>query len=355
MEGINWPTYDWRPIFWSGSQVLLNGIGYYRGGLLSNYLSLHETGHQWGFRFDLFEVAGVEPAGSEECRGLGGHTPIVADRPSLMSHCLNTNGDRYPNLRIVRRGDDWVLAAPGRPLTYHPLQLYAMGLVPKEEVPPVWLRLRQDRPRPTRPGTRVTGEFVEVTIDEIIATYGERRGPAAPSILRRAIIVVSPERLLPARDLAWFNFFARRISDPEVTGIENLDLTPSMEYATMGRIDLRTEIRPRHHRQVTGDFPVSYPRVGRRDLVGLRLDRPLATRYRVGREYVVAGRVEVDGTHEQVRIRLGSRDFHGEIGADRRFAVVIEPRAGDRGPQWMTVALAKPAKLLGRIAPVQVE
>ena len=63
-------------------------------------------------------------------------------------------------------------------------------------------------------------------------------------------------------------------------------------------------------------------------MFGLRLDQPLATRYRVGRSYVVAGRVELGGAHKRVRIRLGARDFFGEIGADRRFSVVIEPRAG---------------------------
>ena len=42
----------------------------------------------------------------------------------------------------------------------------------------------------------------------------------------------------------------------DVTGIEDLDLTPSIEVATMGRIDLRTEIRPRSHHPIAGEFPV---------------------------------------------------------------------------------------------------
>ena len=353
VEGIAAQTYDWRS-YWSGSEVLLNAIAYLRVGMMSNWLSLHETGHQWGFRWDLFDVAGIEAPVAPQCDGPG-HAPLLADRVSFMSYCLNINDNRHPNLRIARRGDDWVLAAPERPITFHPLQLYAMGLLPAEEVPPLWLRRRQDRPRPMRPGTRVGGEFVEVTIDDIVARYGERRGPAAPPVLRRAIIVVSPGRLLPARDLSWFNFFARRLSDPDVTGIEDLDLTPSMEFATTGRIDLRTEIRPRRHPQIDGDFPVSYPKVGRGDLVGLRLDKPLGTRYLVGRSYVVAGRVKLGGGHREVRIRLGSREFTGEIGADRRFAVTIIPEAADRGPQVLTVALGRPYRLIGHVAPAQVE
>lgn len=352
VEGINAPIYDWRS-YWSGSEVLLGAIAYLRVGLMSNWLSLHETGHQWGFRWDLFDVAGVDAPSSPACDGPG-HAPLLADRVTVMSYCLNVNDNRYPNLRIVRQGEDWVFAAPERPITYHPLQLYAMGLLPKEEVPPLWLRLRQDRPRPMRPGTRVTGEFVEVTIDDIVARYGERSGSPAPSVLRRAIIVVSPERLLSARDLSWFNFFARRISDPDVTGIEDLNLTPSMEIATMGRVDLRTEIRPREHRQLAGEFAVSYPRVGRGDLLGLRFDKPMGTRYRVGRTYVVAGRVKLGG-HKEVRIRLGSAEFTDEVGADRRFAVTIRPHARDRGPQVMTIALGRPARLIGHVAPVQVE
>jgi hypothetical protein len=353
VEGINWAGYDWRS-YWSGSEVLLGAIAHLRVGLMSNWVSLHESGHQWGFRWDLFDVAGVEAPNAPACDSPG-HAPLMADRVSLMSHCLNVNDDRYPNLRIARRGDEWVLAAPERPLTYHPLQLYAMGLLSRDEVPSIWLRLRQDRPRPMRPGTRVPGEFVEVTMDDIIARYGERSGPAVPSILRRAYIVVSPQRLMSARDLSWFNFFARRLSDPDVTGIEDLDLTPSTEFATLGLVDLRTEIRPRTQPQVAGEFAVSYPKVGRGDLVGLRLDRPLGTRYQVGRAYVVAGRVKVDGSHSEVRIRLGSREFSGEIGADRRFAVTIAADAEDRGPQVMSIALGRPYRLIGHVAPVQVE
>ncbi len=353
VEGINMPLFDWSA-YWSGPEALLSSIAYLRVGLMSNWVSLHETGHQWGFRWDLFDVAGVAPRGERACDGTA-HAPLLADQVSFMSHCLNINDDRHPNLRIVRQGEHWVLAAPERPLAYHPLQLYAMGLLPAKDVPPLWLRLEQDRPRPLRPGARVGGEFVEVTIDEIVARYGERRGPVAPSVLRRAVIVVSPERLLSPRDLSWFNFFARRISDPDVTGIEDLDLTPSMEMATRGRVDLRTEIKPRRGRQVIGEFPVSYPRIGRRDLVGVRFDQPLATRYRVGRETVVSGRVEVARAHAEVRIRLGSRVYSGAIHADRRFSVSIAPQATDRGPQPMVVALGKPHRLLGSVAPVQVE
>jgi hypothetical protein len=141
----------------------------------------------------------------------------------------------------------------------------------------------------------------------------------------------------------------------DVTGIEDLDLTPSIEVATMGRIDLRTEIRPRSHHPIAGEFPVSYPRLGRRDVVGLRFDRPLGTRYVVGRSYLVAGRVEVNGPYREVRFRLGSREFVSEIGADRRFAVTIQAEASDRGPQVLTISLAKPSRVLGYVAPTQVE
>ena len=354
VEGTGIEPYDGRA-FWGGSQVQLSALVYYRGGLPGNWLSVHESGHHWGFRFDLFAVAGTTPTGDNECAPGPGHTPLIADRPSLMSHCLNINADRSPNLRIARQGNRWVLAEPERPLTYHPLMLYAMGLLPSSEVPPLWLPRRQSLPRPTEPGTRIGGEFVEVTIEDVIAYYGPRTGPPIPDEWRRAVIVVSPHELLSKKDLAWFNFFARRVSDPDVTGIEDLKGTPSMEFATLGGVDLRTEIRPKGRSPVTGAFEVSYPQIGKRDLPGVKLDRKLPTRFRAGRSYRLSGRVTESATHTSVDLSLGSQSFSTELAKNGRFSLELRLDAEERGPRWLVLGMDGMEVVLGRVAPVYLE
>ncbi len=335
-------------------QRLVGGNVHVRGDMIWNVHTLHETGHQWGFRFDLFAVAGVEPQVSTQCID-GGHTPLIADLPSFLTDSCRLNKTRHGPLCIQRDEKGWVLGHCELPLSYHPLQLYAMGLLAKDEVPPLYLRLRQDPIRPIEPGTRVEGPFVKLTIDDVVAHYGERQGSPMPAIWRRALVVISPERLLSPGQLAWFNFFAKRTSDPNVTGIEGLDRSPSMEFATRGMVDLRTDIRPIEEPKVIGRFPVAYPKVGPRDIAGLVLDEDLTTRYKVRRFYVVSGKVPGRGNHQTVRIEVASKVFLGKIGADRRFSVRFRLDPKDRGPRWMTFGLGESGPVLGRIAPVYVE
>lgn len=347
VEGIGFPVLDER-YEWNGSEVLQGGIVYFRGDLLSNYLSLHEMAHQWGFFFDLFEVAGMENTGTEAC-GRGEHVPLVADQPSYLSSCL------FPPLRIEKRAGKWILSEAPLPPYFHPLQMYAMGLLEPDDVPALFLGKNQTQPASTRPGRLMKGKFVKVTIDDIIARYGERTGPSAPRVWRRAIIMVSPERLLSRKAMSWYNFFARRLSDPEVTGVVDVGGIPSLEFASRGKMDLRTEIRPRSQRRLAGSFEVSYPKLGKRDIRGLVLDRKLGSRYLAGKPTIFSGRVPFPGRHESVTVWLAGERFSSEIGAGNRFRIEILLSDEDKGPQWMSVWLGESERLLAQIAPVYVE
>ncbi|MCP4201273.1 MAG: hypothetical protein GY769_04990 [bacterium] len=348
IEGIGIDPVDRRQQ-WGDSNVLVHANTYLRGDFFWNYLSLHETGHHWGFYFSLFDVAGKRPSGSTACLGSPSHAPLLADQPSFLSLCL------FPPSRIARQGKKWVVSEAPLPVFFHPLQLYAMGLLEPEEVPPVLLRKKQGGPRFPSSGRKMKGPYLEVTIDDVIAHYGERSGSVPPRIWRRANIVVSPERLLSARDLRWYNFFAKRISDPDVTGIEGLDRVPSMETATFGSMDMRTEIRPISHPQIRGRFQVSYPKVGRKDIAGLVLKSKLGGRYLVGKTYRISGRVKNPGESTNLTIEIGGSVFSGDIGTDNRFSIEVRLGDEDKGPQWMALWLGDRDKLLGRVAPVYVE
>lgn len=360
VEGIGSGPVDYRN---NVTSTLLGYNVFPRGDAISNWGYHHETGHMWGFYFELFDTLGIDYGGPKTCYGLSVaattddvppiHAPLFADAPSYMSHCV------YPPLRIENQArreakERWVVAKAPQPIMIHPLMRYAMGILDRDDVPPLFLRMKQDRPD-LGEGARVKGAFREVTIDDIVAVYGERRGSRAPAVWRRANIVVSHNRLLTKREMDWFNFFAKRTSDPDVTGIESLSGTPSTEVATGGEIDVQTEIRPRAHPQIRGRFAVSYPNVGKKDFVGVRLSKKLGTRYEVGRRYVISGRIESPGKHATVRVVVGSREFDSAIARNGRFAVDVTLDARDRGEHWLSLWLGNGEKLLGRVAPVYVE
>ncbi|MCP4204383.1 MAG: hypothetical protein GY769_20930 [bacterium] len=353
IEGIGLATMNDRPRY-ANSSVLHDWIFYIRGDLQSNFLSVHETGHNWGWFMSLFDAAGVQIEGSTECAGLeydgtSVHAPLAGDEHTFLSQCI------YSPLYVAKRNDVLTLAEAPTPLSLHPLTLYAMGFLEADDVPRMYLGAKQGAPRSTAPGTRLDEDWTEVTIEDIQRVYGERRGPVVPAVWRRAMIVVSPERLLSKTDLRWFNFYAKRISDPDVTGVESLAGIPSLEIATLGMMDVQTEIRPRSHPRVDGDFTVSYPELGKRDILGLKLKRPLGSRYEVGRSYVLKGKVKKPGPHETISVVIGTKIFTAEIGAKKKFSVKIELEPRDRGRHWMTIGLGNLDTVLGRIAPIYVE
>ena len=88
---------------------------------------------------------------------------------------------------------------------------------------------------------------------------------------------------------------------------------------------------------------------------GLRLKRPLASRYEPGRGHLVRGKVKKPGSHRSVNLQIGDKVFTGEIEPDGSFALTIELEPGDRGRHWMTIGLGDFDRLLARIAPIYVE
>lgn len=66
---------------------------------------------------------------------------------------------------------------------YSPLDLYLMGMIPKEQVPPMLLidNASIDKTKLPQLGTTITGTAKTVTIDDIIAAEGARIPDAATS------------------------------------------------------------------------------------------------------------------------------------------------------------------------------
>lgn len=151
-----------------------------------------EVGHRWG-AFMYFKDGGTR---SDE---------LLGRDLAHWSYYVDTDGSPI-------EGNRWKLASPGRwaldpvsSMQFSPLDLYAMGALPPEEVPPTLL-IRQPSPPPctterknpdvymrcttnsaTPPAegsSQLAGTERRVTVEEVIASEGARK-PAFPSAIRR--------------------------------------------------------------------------------------------------------------------------------------------------------------------------
>lgn len=129
-----------------------------------------------------------------------------------------------------------------------------------------------------------------VRINDILREHGTRRGPS-PEEWRRATIVVSRDALLSPQEMDFWNFFARRLEDPDRAGGMSYDGFVSFDAATGNAVDLKTDIKPRDREKVATDVSVTFPAFGTHDIRGVEFDNPVPSRYKVGDRVTISGRV----------------------------------------------------------------
>ena len=183
--GIGLPIQNAAPTR-VGSQRL-HGLSVFVSGL-NHALLAHELGHQWGDYIDWTRVAGTNIRDAA-------HTPLWGAHESPLSNRISFS------LRLRPSGKNWVSEAAPRPHRYPPLLRYAMGLLPREDMPPLDVLQNQRRDFVTGEGTSLSGGARTVRIDDIVALYGPRTGPV-PDRWRVGFVVVSAERLLSPREMA---------------------------------------------------------------------------------------------------------------------------------------------------------
>jgi len=107
---------------------------------------------------------------------------LLGSHAAHWSNLFNSGGSlMYGNL--WRDNGDGTFTSAGSLTGYGPLDLYLMGALPKEEVPPMLLIENPllDKTRFSKPGETVSGVARWVTIDDIIAAEGARVPDAAQS------------------------------------------------------------------------------------------------------------------------------------------------------------------------------
>ncbi len=159
----------------------------------------HELGHTWGMR--LGSTLGLIKE-DQNVEGLYGHwlaqSDVDGQMSSFIAGCtLSDNGNGTWRLKDQNR--DY--------MPYSPLELYAMGLVPPEQVPPAHILYGLDTSNPEM----VTADSTKtITIQQIMAAHGGERIPTSATSqkdFRVAFIFVS-DREFSAGEFAYFSGLA---------------------------------------------------------------------------------------------------------------------------------------------------
>ena len=251
--GIGLDLFD-RSATYGSAGVLQAVEGYPPGGWASWETVLHEQGHQYGEYTAAWSRVGpamVPPAppGRPAINRLGHapdvHTPLLT--PGAVTYGAVLEGDVRvgPGSGADGQSGGFRVEHTVPLVTYHPLTLYRMGLLPAAELPTLHVFLDQgqfDSETSVAPeaGTEVSGGAIEVTVNDLMAADGVRSGPPVTAI-RRAIVYVSRDGLAPEAEMAVVNYFAQRLG--ESSGVTSWDRYPSFAEATGWRASMTTAIR----------------------------------------------------------------------------------------------------------------
>lgn len=204
-EGLGGSKVNESSAYGSGGKLKGVIVTYSRNGLGAIY---HEIGHYWGAMDIGQEVvtltggSGRESAhwGISDVNGvLGGFKPTTLERN------VDGTGNKYKASSPDGGFDDAFLPQSISSPYYAPIELYMMGLIGKEEVPDILLFKGVSGTATDNPMTN--GVFYAereetVTIEDIIAKYGERKPSYLESqkAFRMATVIVTQN---PINDSEW--------------------------------------------------------------------------------------------------------------------------------------------------------
>jgi hypothetical protein len=353
-----------------GSRTLRSVQLYTAGFAGQHETTVHQIAHHWGDRSDLAGIAGVAAAGRQPAS----HTPLLLGGATLIGAVLEGTRvvERVPSA-VVDGDDRHRIARTAAPVTFHPLQLYRMGLVEAAAVPYVTVfgdqaQFSQDAVRAPPIGTPVTGEQRTVNINQIMAALGPRRGPAFTE-WRQAFVVVSDE-LVSQMEMDYFNFYAQRAA--AASGTQSYDGYGSFAEATGRRVALRTDIDTRAdagYLKITQPLVVSDVPFGPRDWRGLVFTEPVPSRVVAETSYTLSGTIDTDILLDSFQFIVLRATRHGDAPADAitvqatvsggRFSVPIRFAVDQRGAYeidlFVFVDEASPAIPTSAVSPLFVE
>jgi hypothetical protein len=336
VAGLNLPLLDDSSSY--GSAGVLQGIEVYAATTAANYGDTnHEMAHQWGSAFDWSSIAGIVRAGHEPSL----HAPLWTGGETLLGAVLA--GTR----RVGASADGYVIQRTPSPVRFHPLDLYAMGVLPESQVPDFGVFTDQAQFDVMTPpvGTRLSGAIRRISIADVVRRHGQRQGPA-PSHWRRATVVVSRDHLISQREMDYWNFFAQRLADRDGRGLAATDSEVPFHVATNNAVTLSTAIAPLERPALAQTLDTDAPVFGAADWRGVEFTTPVRGRIRADRLVELAGRVTaagaVDFDHVAITFWRDGEEpfvFSGDISRSGDFTVPVRFPTGTRGRFVMSVYL----------------
>jgi hypothetical protein len=151
-----------------GSSGRLKSVVYHSFGDIS--ISTHEIGHTWGMNLGA-SLGLVESYGSNVLN----HWSPLTDIGGQMGAYYSDGAGHYGHFRY-NGGETWSFTLNTQWEPYSPLELYAMGMIPPEEVPPVHIL---QSPNLTDLDRITAASYKTVTIHQIQDAEGGVRAPSA--------------------------------------------------------------------------------------------------------------------------------------------------------------------------------
>ena len=337
VTGLNLPLLDDSASY--GSAGILQGIELYAATAATQYGETnHEMAHQWGSAFDWGRIAGIVRGGHEPSV----HAPLWTGGETLLGAVLSSTR------RVSVSTDGYVIERTPAPVHFHPLDLYAMGVLKEVGVPDFAVFTDQNQFDAMIPaaGTRVSGETRRVSIADVVRQHGIREG-AVPTNWRRATILVSRDHLASQQEMDYWNFFAERLADRNGRGLAAEDGQVPFRVATNDAVTLSTEIWPRGHAALPQTLDTDTPAIGATDFRGVEFTSAIPGRFEPDRLVSLDGRVTATDAvdFDQIVVtfwREGLESpltFSGDVTRSGDFSVPVRFPAGMRGRYVMSVYL----------------
>jgi hypothetical protein len=300
--------------------------------------------HQWGSNFDWTRIVHITRAGHQPLA----HSPLWTGGESLIGAVL------FDDRRVHALSDGYAIERTSAPARYHPIEMYAMGKLDASEVPDFSVFSEQGQfsaDTSTSPdvGTLLTGDAQHVSISDVIRIHGTRTGPS-PSTWRRALVVVSRERLVSQREMDFWNFFGVRLADRSESNFQTFNGFASFRISTHNTVRLTTAIHPLNQPDLPEVLDAASNSLGSQDWRGISFSEPVRTRFSPSQSVTLTGRIVATDPVDFNQIVVVFRKvddsepvrFYGDVRRSGDFAVTLRFTDSQRGLYSMGVGLFWP-------------
>lgn len=229
-----------------------------------------------------------------------------------------------------------------------------MGLVPASQVPDFAVFANQGQfdssySASPAPGAPVQGDAVPISINDVIKVHGPRQGPA-PTVWRRATVIVSRDRLVSQAEMNYWNYFAQRLNDRFQNSRPSIDNFVSFPRATQNAVQLFTGVQPIGLPALPQSLDTDNPVFGGSNIRGVAFDSPIPTRFAVGDTATFTGHVAADDRTDfnQLALSFWQIDstapiaFWSTVSRSGDFSVTVRFADSNRGRYMLSAYLFWP-------------